>query len=160
MPVVAVAQPPSSPDRPPRPEANRHFFPRPGPEMDAMRERMMREFQKLSPEQRADLWRVVIAVINLPPEKRQMLLGMDEERRRKAREEIDRALQENGIQLDEERKKQFITRYFEERRVIEEKLRKESDEKRWQLLREMRERLKAEFQTAASSPTKASNDAK
>jgi len=119
-----------------------------------MRERMMREVQKLSPEQRADLWRVVWAALNLPPDKRQMLLGLEDERRNKAREEIDRALEESGIQVDEERKKAFVARYFEERRVIEERLRRETDEKRRQLLPAMRERLKAEFQTQAGSPAK------
>ena len=118
-----------------------------------MRERAMHELQKLSPEQRADLWKAVWAVINLPPEKRQMLLGVDEERRRQAREEIERALSENGIQLEEERKKQFFRRYFEERRAIEEKLRKESDEKRHQLLGEMRARLKQEFEAATAKPS-------
>ena len=114
-----------------------------------MRDRAMRELQKLSPEKRADLWKAVWAVINLPPEKRQMLLGMEDERRKFAREEIDRAMSENGIQLDEEKKKLFFRRYFEERRAIEEKLRKESDEKRRQLLGEMRAKLKQEFETAA-----------
>ena len=117
-----------------------------------MRERAMRELQKLSPEQRADLWKAVWAVINLPPEKRQMVLGMDEERRKFAREEIERAMSDNGLQLDEERQKVFVKRYFEERRAIEEKLRKESDEKRRQLLGEMRARLKQEFETAAAKP--------
>ena len=117
-----------------------------------MRDRAMRELQKLSPEKRADLWKAVWAVINLPPEKRQMLLGMEDERRKFAREEIDRAMSENGIQLDEERKKLFSRRYFEERRAIEEKLRKESDEKRRQLLGEMRAKLKQEFGTASEKP--------
>jgi len=125
-----------------------------------MRERMMGELQKLSPEKREDLWKVVWAVLNLPPDKRQMLLGMDDERRNKAREEIERAMQENGIPLDEERKKSFAMRYFEERRVIEERVRKEADEKRRQLVGEMRERLKAEFQKTAVSPVKAGGDAK
>jgi hypothetical protein len=116
-----------------------------------MRQRMMGELEKLSPEQRADLWRVVWAVLNLPPDKRQMLLGMDEERRRRAREEIDRALQESGIQLDEEKKKEFFGRYFDERRKIEEQIRKESDEKRRQMVREMNDRLKTEFQASAGT---------
>jgi len=85
---------------------------------------------------------------------------MDDERRNKAREEIERAMQENGIPLDEERKKSFAMRYFEERRVIEERVRKEADEKRRQLVGEMRERLKAEFQKTAVSPVKAGGDAK
>ena len=73
-----------------KPEPPKRFFHHPGPESDAMRDRAMRELQKLSPEKRADLWRAVWTVLNLPPEKRQMLLGMDEERRRVAREEIDK----------------------------------------------------------------------
>jgi hypothetical protein len=125
-----------------------------------MRERAMRELQKLSPEQRAEIWKAVWAVLNLPPEKRQVLLGMDEERKNKAREEIDRAMQENGIQLDEERKKEFIARYFEERRMLEERLRREAEEKRRQLLPEIRERLKKEFLEAAVAPVKAGSDAK
>ena len=117
-----------------------------------MRERAMHELQKLSPEQRADLWKAVWAVINLPPEKRQALLGMDEERRKFAREEIERAMSEGGLQLDEEKRKHFVRRYFEERRTIEETLRKESEEKRRQLLGAMRARLKQEFETAAARP--------
>lgn len=112
----------------------------------------MSELQKLSPEQRSDLWRAVWAVLNLPPEKRQSLLGIDDERRKKAREEMQRTIDETGLQLDEERKKAFFRRYFEERRSIEERLRKESDEKRRQMVREMRERLKSEFNAQSSPP--------
>ena len=117
-----------------------------------MRDRAMRELQKLSPEQRADLWKAVWTVINLPPEKRQALLGMDEERRKIAREEIDRAMSDGGLKLDDEKRMLFVRRYFEERRIIEEKLRKESDEKRRQFLGEMRARLKQEFEAIAVKP--------
>ena len=156
--ALSMAQPPperTPGDRPPMPEQPKHFphrGPGPIPESDAMRERAMRELQKLSPEQRADLWKAVWAVINLPPEKRQMVLGMDEERRKFAREEIERAMSDSGIQLDEEKRKMFVKRYYEERRAIEEKLRKESDEKRRQLLGEMHVRLKKEFETVAAKP--------
>ncbi len=152
--AVATAQPPPEPasgDKPKPAETPKRFFhrggpgPSPGPEADAMRERAMRELQKLSPEQRADLWKAVWAVINLPPEKRQSLLGMEDERRKFAREEIERAMADSGFQLDEEKKKLFARRYFEERRTIEEKLRKESEEKRRQLIGEMRAKLKQEF---------------
>jgi hypothetical protein len=117
-----------------------------------MRERAMRDLQKLSPEQRADIWKTVWAVLNLPPDKRQALLGVDDERRKFAREEIERAMRDSGLQFDEEKRKQFVRRYFEERRTIEEKLRRESDEKRRQLLGEMRARLKQEFETASAEP--------
>lgn len=114
----------------------------------------MRDLQKLSPEKRADLWRVVWTVLNLPPEKRNLLLGMDEERRKVAREEIDRAIGENDLPLDEERRKAFVRRYFDERHAIEEKLRKESEEKRRQLLGEMRTRLKQEFGSQSGVPAR------
>ena len=147
-------------DRSQRPEPPKRFFPYPGhgPENDAMRERAMRELQKLSPEQRADLWKAVLAVINLPPDKRRMLLGMDDERRKFAREEIERALGESGLLLDEEKRQIFIRRYFEERKAIEEKLRKESDEKRRQLLGEMRGQLKKEFETVAAKPVRSEGE--
>jgi len=148
-----VGAPPATP--PPRTEEPKHFYHRGGPEGDAMRDRAMHELQKLSPEQRANLWKAVWAVINLPPEKRQALLGLEEERRKFAREEIDRAMSDSGLQLDEEKRKMFVKRYFEERRAIEEKLRKESDEKRRELLGEMRLRLKKEFETAAVKPAPA-----
>lgn len=151
--AVAMAQPPSPPETP-KPEGPKRFFHHPGPEGDAMRERAMHELQKLSPEKRADLWRTVWTVLNLPPEKRQMLLGMDDDRRKMAREEIERAISDNGLQLDEERKKAFVTRYFEERRAIEEALRKESEDKRRQLLGAMRARLKQEFGSASTTPTR------
>ena len=117
-----------------------------------MRDRAMRELQKLSPEQKADIWKAVWAVLNLPPEKRQMLLGMDDDRRKVAREEIERAMSDAGLQLDEEKRKRFVGRYFEERRMIEEKLRKESEEKRRHFLGEMRARLKQEFETVTVKP--------
>jgi len=117
-----------------------------------MRERAMHDLQKLSPEQRADIWKAVWAVLNLPPEKRQALLGVDDERRKTAREEIERAMRDSGFQFDEEKRRHFFRRYFEERRAIEEKLRKESEEKRSQLLGEMRARLKHEFETASAEP--------
>ena len=155
----AFAQEKEKADRPSRPEPARRFFPRSGPEADAERERVAREIQKLSPEQRAEVWRVVWAVLRMPMDKRRAILGFEEDRRNKAREEITRAMEESGIQLDETRKRTFMQRYFEERKAIEEQLRKESDEKRRQLVREMRERLRKEFD-AGSVPVASPGSAK
>lgn len=117
-----------------------------------MRERATKELEKLTPEQRAEIWRSVWAVLKLPADKRQAIISTDEDRRKKAREEIEQMLQENGIQLEEGRKRQFFHRYFEERRGVEEKLRKEQEERRPGLVREMNERLKKEFGTVAPAP--------
>lgn len=141
----AFAQDKPAADSAARPEPPRRFFPRLGPEAEAERERVVREIQKLSPEQRGEVWRVVWAVLGMPMDKRRAILGFEEERRNRAREEIKGAMEESGIQLDEAQKRAFMNRYFEERKTIEEQLRKESDEKRRQLVREMRERLRKEF---------------
>jgi len=156
----AFGQEKDHPDRPVRPEAPRRYFPRPGPEGDGMRDRVSRELQKLTPEQRDELWRAVWAVLNMPADKRQIVIGFDEERRKKARQEIDSAIGESGAQLDEARKKAFVHRYFEERKAIEERLRKESDEKRHELVRQMKERLRVEFGPAATPAIRAGAEPK
>ena len=156
----AFGQEKDQPVRPVRPEPPRRYFPRTGPEGDAMRDRVFRELQKLTPEQRDELWRAVWAVLNMPADKRQAVLGFDEERRNKARQEIESAIGESGAQLDEARKKAFIHRYFEERKAIEERLRKESDEKRSELVRQMRERLRTEFGPATAPAIRTTNEPK
>jgi hypothetical protein len=150
--AAAIAQTPAPSDPTAKPEPPKRFFHPGTAEGDAMRERAMRELQKLTPEKRAELWRAVWTVMNLPADKRQLLLNMDEEHRKMAREEIERAISSNGLHLDEERKKAFVRRYFEERRTIEESLRREAEEKRRQLLGAMRERLKQEFGSTANAP--------
>ena len=164
------AQRPAPPKEDPHPNFPRHPFfghdregkggpgnsggPQLAPEASAMRERVMREMQKLTPEQRGELWRCVWAVLNLPPEKRQMLLGQEDDRRNKIHEEIERALKDNGVEIKDENKRRFFHRYFEERRAIEEKLRKDQTEQRRTLMREMAEKLKKEF---ANTPAPAAS---
>ncbi len=106
------------------------------------------------------MWRCVWAVLHLPAEKRQMLLGQEEDRRKKMREQIEQALKDNGIQINDEKKHQFFHRYFEERRAIEEKLRKDENEHRQTLMREMSEKLKKEFSSSAPSPSATENPEK
>ncbi len=112
----------------------------------------MHEIEKLTPEQRSEVWKCVWAVLHLPTEKRQMLLEQDEDRRKKMREQIEQALKDNGIEIKDENKRQFFRRYFEERRAIEEKLHKDEGERRQALMREMAEKLKKEFNSAPSTP--------
>ena len=167
--LVAQEQPRPEPpkfDRPklggPRPEGGprsegRPDWPRPpfdksGPDGDAMRERATKELEKLTPEQRGEIWRSVWAVLKLPADKRQALISADDDRRKKAREEIEQMLKENGIQIEEARRHQFIHRYFDERRGVEEKLRKEEEARRAVLVKEMNERLVKEFGAAVPAP--------
>ena len=121
----------------------------PGPDGAVMRDRAMREIQKLTPEQRSEVWRCVWAVLNLPAEKRQQLLGQDDDRRKKMREQIEQALKDNSIEINDENKRRFFHRYFE---AIEEELRKEESERRQTLMRELGEKLKKEFSAEPATP--------
>jgi len=61
---------------------------------------------------------------------------------------VNLALAESGLDLSGERRAFFAKRYGEERRKVEEQLRKEMEEKRRPLIKEIVARLKEEFSTA------------
>src|SRR5260221_10864277 len=115
----------------------------PSPEFENVR----RALEALTPEQRKrfqeNLWRWA----NLSPEEKKALLDREEMRKKFMQQEVETAIQESGLQLDGERRQQFIKRYGEERRKIEEQLRKESNEKRKPLVHELIGRLTTEFST-------------
>jgi hypothetical protein len=115
------------------------------PAAEADRERAMRELQRLTPEQREKVWKAVMAVMNLPEDQQTKLIYSEDERRKKAREEIDQKLKELGIPDEKDKKWPFIRAYFHGRRKIEEKLRAESDERRTVLMSELHEKLKNDF---------------
>lgn len=82
-------------------------------------------------------------------------------RREKIAQEIDETLKKSGLQLDADRREVFALRYAQERRKIEEGLRKEMEAKRRPMMQEMMERLKKEFSpfnnaSASPSPTASS----
>ena len=105
----------------------------------------MRDLEKLTPEQRNEVWRSVWAVLNLTPEKRQELIGMEDDRRKKVKEEIDKMLQNTGIQVPDDQRRKFFHRYFGGRRAIEEQLKTEGEARRQVLMAELEEKLKQEF---------------
>ena len=88
---------------------------------------------------------------NLPPERKKALRDRDEFRRKKMAEDIQAAISESGLQLDKERREQFAKRYVEERRKIEEELRRELDEKRRAQVKEIVGRLKTEFSAGGAA---------
>ena len=73
-------------------------------------------------------------------------------RRKKIAEEIERAIGESGLNLDGDRRALFAKRYGEERRKVEEQLRKELEEKRQPLVKDIVARLKAEFSAETPAP--------
>ena len=112
---------------------------------EQMQERALRDLEKLTPEQRAEVWRAVWAVLNLPQEKKQEIIGMDEERRKKMREEIDKTIQAIGVKIPDDQRRKFFHRYFMGRRELEEQVKKEGEDRRQVLMKELDEKLKQEF---------------
>ncbi len=109
----------------------------------------MGALQKLTPEQRDQIWKAAAAVLNLSEDQREELIGKEEERRKKMREQIDQAIKDIGVPIPDNLRRAFFRKFFEGRRAIEEQLRKESDDRRKVLLGELYDRLKKEFTTEA-----------
>ena len=120
----------------------------PSPEFENVR----RALDALSPEQRKRFQENFWRWSNLPPEEKKALREREELRKKFIQQEVETAIQETGLELAGERREQFMKRYGEERRKIEEQLRKESNEKRKPLVRELMGRLKAEFSASSAEP--------
>ncbi len=118
----------------------------PSPEFENVRKAL----DALTPEQRKrfqeNFWRWA----NLSPEEKKALRDREDIRKKVMEQDVQVAIQESGLQLEGERKEQFVKRYTEERKKIEEELRKETMEKRKPLVKDMIARLKAEFSGAVA----------
>jgi len=102
-------------------------------------------FQQMSPEQRQRFVETVKQLSELPPERKMEIFQRSEFFRKKMRDEVEGALAQTGLALTDEQKKKFGERYFEERRKIEEDLRKQMEELRKPKLQALTEKLKQEF---------------
>ena len=85
---------------------------------------------------------------NLSPAEKKALAEREEVRKKYMEMEIAAAIAESGLQLEGERRAQFVRRFGEERQKIEEQLRHDMMEKRKPLVRELIGRLKVEFSSA------------
>jgi hypothetical protein len=117
------------------------FDPTPSPEFENVRKAL----DALTPEQRKRFQENFMRWSNLSPEEKKALRDREDVRRRIMHQELEMAIQESGLKLDGPRREQFIKRYTEERRKIEDELRKETMEKRKPLVKEMISKLKEEF---------------
>ena len=151
--------PPASPSSPPphRPGwfggGGRGEMHRPqggGPDAEKF-ENVRKALEALTPEQRKRFQENFQRWSSLSPEEKKSLADREIFRRKRMAEEIDAALKEAGLELDATRRELFARRYGEERHKIEEQLRKELEEKRRPLLKEVIAKLKAEFSTATPS---------
>ncbi len=109
----------------------------------------------LTPEQRKRFQENFLRWSNLSPDEKKALRDREELRKKIVAQELDTVIKDSGLDLDPERREQFAKRYSEERRKIEEQLRKEAAEKRKPLVREMVTRLKQEFAAPATLPATA-----
>lgn len=108
-------------------------------------ENVQRAIDALTPEQRRRFQENFALWVNLSPEDKRALRDRDELRRKRMRQEIDKTIRDSDLQLDSAQREQFAKRYAEERRKLEEQLRREMQEKRQPRLREIIGKLKEEF---------------
>jgi Spy/CpxP family protein refolding chaperone len=111
------------------------------PEMQNVR----RAIEALSPEQRKRFEENFHKWANLPPEEKKSLRDREEMRRKRMADDIEQALASSGLSLTEEQKAHFARRYAEERRKLEEELRREMNEKRKPGIENIVSQLSREF---------------
>ena len=114
-------------------------------------ENVRKAIDALTPEQKKRFQENFLRWANLSPEEKKALRDREEVRKKVVEQESEAAIQESGLQLDGERRELFIKRYGEGRRLIEEQLRKEMNEKRKPLVHELVGRLRNEFASDAPS---------
>ena len=112
-----------------------------------------RFFEQLSPEQRQRIRDNLERWKNMPPEERNDMREREQFRREKIAQEIEESLRKSGLQLDTDHREVYALRYAQERRKIEDQLRKEVEARRRPMMRDMLERLKTEFNHFNSTPT-------
>jgi len=107
----------------------------------------------MSPEQRKQLRANLQQWKTMSKEEHQALRLLAEKRRQRLEQNVDDFIKSNGWDFDPDTRQKLIERFAQERKTIEETLRKEMDEKRRPMIREMKEKLKAEFAPLAASPS-------
>ncbi len=140
----------------PRPWANRNLPPLASggvgtdgkPAADAEDSAAVRRvIEQLPPEERAVFLRNFQRWAQLTTEERQTLRRQADERRQRIMEEMETALRESGLHLDEDRRQVFMLRYRQERRKLELELQEKIATERARRTPEIVERLKREFET-------------
>ena len=108
-----------------------------------------------SPEERQALRRNAERWLRMDPQQQQIMRDRERVRQQQIRSEVDAAIRQSGLRLDQRQRDEFEIRYRQERRRIESELRQEFESKRQQELPQLNERLKKEFQThqGNGSPT-------
>jgi hypothetical protein len=102
-------------------------------------------FEQLSPDgqkkflDNLDQWKA------MSPEEQELYRDRELFRREKINQEIQDAISKSALKLDDDQREVYVLRYTQERRKIEEALRKEMDQQRQSMVADMLARLKIEF---------------
>jgi len=91
--------------------------------------------------------------LKMDAQQQQLLRERERVRQQQIRSEVDTAIRQSGLRLDQKGREQFEMRYRQERRQIERNLREEFESKRQQELPQLNERLKKEFQGNPGNPS-------
>lgn len=124
-----------------------------GTPCEAPLERFKKKLERLPPEERErfrqnwEKWKKMSE-----PEREAFRQKMKAERDR-ARQVIDAAIADAGLSLDATQREVFARRYREERRKIEEEIKREVEKLRATKIGAALERLKAEFRSGAAAPS-------
>lgn len=108
---------------------------------------------RVPPEQRERFRQNLERWQKMPPAEREALRAQERVRREKMAGEVEQALAASGLQLDRERRDQFVLRFLRGRRQIEEDLQREIEEIRRPRLEKLLADLKAEFAAPTPAPT-------
>ena len=117
--------------------------------------------QTMTPEQRQKFLQNLERWKTLPPEQRAELRKNEEFRRKRILGEINDAIAQSGLKLDDDQRQLFTFKFAQERRTIEDRLRKEMEEKRRTAVNVLIQQLVTEFQTmpGPKRPTASPNPA-
>jgi hypothetical protein len=106
-----------------------------------MRERWL----ALPPAERQNFRRNAERWMRMSPQERQLMRERENLRREQIRQETEAALRDSGLRLEPEKRAQFESRYTQERRKMEQALRRQVDTERQQQLPALIRELKKEF---------------
>ncbi len=137
------------PNKPVPPAPGTHEKSGPEPEDPGAVQRII---EQLPPEERAVFTRNLKRWSQMTFEERQTLRRQAGERRQRMVEEMEGALRESGLHLDNDRREVFMLRYGQERRKLERDLQAKIAAERARRTPEIIERLKKEFGSASAPP--------
>jgi hypothetical protein len=109
-------------------------------------------FEQLSPDQQKKFIDNLSQWKAMTPEEQELFRDRELFRNARIAQEIQTAINRSGLHLDDDEREVYALRYTQERRKIEEALRKEMDQKRASMVNDMLGKLKQEFGPLSAAP--------